>query len=85
MSTATANTARDLDADLNAIQMAKAEFGVGGEPALINVITFTGFALIAWPYAIRRAQEAERENDKLREEINMLQEQLQQHRSPCYD
>jgi len=39
-----------------------------------------------WPYAILRAQEAERENDKLHDEINLLQEQLNQHhRSTCFD
>lgn len=31
-----------------------------------------------WPYAIRRALEAEAEIDRLRDEIRMLQEQLEQ-------
>ncbi|TFE30809.1 hypothetical protein [Cohnella luojiensis] len=46
---------------------------------------FIADARAGWPYAIRRSQEAEQENDKLRDEINLLQEQLKQHRSHCFD
>lgn len=47
---------------------------------------FAAEARQGWPYAIQRAQEAEQEVDRLRNELEILQEQLsQQHRSPCYD
>ncbi|WP_127580158.1 hypothetical protein [Paenibacillus koleovorans] len=51
-----------------------------------NDCEFASAARAGWPYAIRRAMEAENEIDRLRNELNMLQEQLQQqHRSACYD
>jgi hypothetical protein len=40
---------------------------------------FIAEAREGWPYAIRRVQEAERENDRLLNELNMLQQQLDQH------
>ncbi|QHT61723.1 hypothetical protein GXP70_18245 [Paenibacillus lycopersici] len=52
------------------------------EPADARFITA---AREGWPYAIRRALELEVENDRLREEISLMQEQVQQHRSLCYD
>ncbi|WP_025848724.1 hypothetical protein [Paenibacillus ehimensis] len=42
------------------------------------------FAREGWAYAIRRAQEAEAEVDRLRNELNILQEQLQQS-GRCWD
>lgn len=41
---------------------------------------FISEAREGWPYAIRRAQDAERENDRLRNELNILQEQAR-----CFD
>ncbi|QMV44442.1 hypothetical protein [Cohnella cholangitidis] len=81
---------RDLDADLGNIEAFKGQFSAGGEQALEAVVSFACASLIAWPYAIRRAKEAERENDRLLNELNMLQEQFNQHQrsvhpSGCYD
>ena len=42
---------------------------------------FIAEAREGWPYAIRRALEAEAEVDRLRNELNILQEQLEQR---CY-
>jgi hypothetical protein len=39
---------------------------------------FIAEARTGWPYAIRRALEAEAEVDRLRNELNILQEQLEQ-------
>lgn len=41
-------------------------------------VRFIAEARTGWPYAIRRALEAEAEIDRLRNEMNILQEQLQQ-------
>lgn len=41
---------------------------------------FIAEARIGWPYAIRRALAAEAEVDRLRNELNILQEQLEQRR-----
>jgi len=43
-----------------------------------NSDLFIREALEGWPYAIRRALEAETEIDRLRNELNILQEQLEQ-------
>jgi len=43
-----------------------------------NDISFIAEAREGWPYAIRRAMAAEAEIDRLRDEIRMLQEQLEQ-------
>jgi len=43
-----------------------------------SVAQFIAEAREGWPYAIRRALEAEAEVDRLRDEIRMLQEQLEQ-------
>lgn len=43
--------------------------------------TFIAAAREGWSYAIRRALEAEAEIDRLRNELNILQEQLEQR---CY-
>ena len=43
-----------------------------------NDLQFIAEARTGWPYAIRRALEAEAEIDRLRDEIRMLQEQLEQ-------
>jgi hypothetical protein len=50
-----------------------------------NDCEFIAAARTGWPYAILRAKDAEKENDRLRTELEMLQEQLQQHRSHCFD
>ncbi|BBI32342.1 hypothetical protein [Cohnella abietis] len=47
---------------------------------------FIAEARTGWPHAINRAQEAERENVRLRNELDALQLEVnQQHRSACYD
>jgi len=78
---------RDLDADLALCEAATWETWdklIWHIPAAD--FHFTAESRQGWPYAIRRAQEAEREVDRLRNEIGMLQEQLSQHhRSGCYD
>lgn len=76
---------RDLDADL-----ALCEDVAGVELQSINAVgkmlRFAREAVKGWPAALRHTREVEDENDKLREENAMLQEQLQQHhRSHCYD
>ena len=43
-----------------------------------SVARFIAEAREGWPYAIRRALEAEKEIDRLRNEISILQEQLAQ-------
>lgn len=69
--------ARDLEEDLALCELAQADKG-----AAIGLMIQ---APEGWPYAIRRALELEVENDRLREEISLMQEQVQQHRSLCYD
>ncbi|MFC5468440.1 hypothetical protein ACFPPD_06885 [Cohnella suwonensis] len=47
---------------------------------------FTAEARQGWPYAIRRAQEAEERMDKLKEEIRILQDSLNgRQRRGCWD
>lgn len=41
-----------------------------------EIMRFIAEARQGWPYAIQRAQEAEQEVDRLRNELDMLQEQL---------
>lgn len=41
-----------------------------------NVTNFIAAARTGWPYAIRRALTAEAEIDRLRNELNILQEQI---------
>jgi hypothetical protein len=43
-----------------------------------DIARFIAEAREGWPYAIRRALEAEAEVDRLRNELNILQEQLEQ-------
>lgn len=45
---------------------------------------FIAEAREGWPYAIRRAMAAEAENDRLRNELNILQEQLHD-KGRCWD
>lgn len=78
MTTASKNQARDLEADL-----AICERWDFGNPYTDN--QFIREALEGWPYAIRRALAAETEIDRLRDEIRMLQEQLEQRRRGCPD
>jgi hypothetical protein len=55
----------------------------GSRQIICNVMTtaadahFASQARDGWPYAIRRALEAEAEIDRLRNELNILQEQLE--------
>jgi hypothetical protein len=52
----------------------------------INDATFIAEARQGWPYAIRLDQKVERENDRLRNELDALKIELNQyHRSGCYD
>lgn len=62
---------RDLESDLAICEAANLN--------LLSVGRSDNFTLAArkgWPYAIRRALEAEKEIDHLRNELNILQEQL---------
>ncbi|WP_217598031.1 hypothetical protein [Cohnella sp. GbtcB17] len=76
---------RDLDADLMLCAEASI-LTIQTQDVLGRMVKFAADAINGWPYAIRRAKAAEDENDKLREENAMLQEQMQQlQRSHCYD
>lgn len=55
---------RDLEADLSFI---KYEWS--------NEEQFAARAIVGWPYAIKRAMEAENEIDRLRNELNIYIEQ----------
>jgi len=66
-----AGKARDLEFDLSICE--RWDFG---NPYIAN--EFIRQAREGWPYAIRRALEAEAEVDRLRNELNILQEQLAQ-------
>ncbi|CAM4182839.1 hypothetical protein L1N85_11250 [Paenibacillus alkaliterrae] len=68
-----ATQARDLESDLEYVDSCSTLFLAAGYH-----FSFPGFiknALIGWPYAIKRAMEAEKEVDRLRNELNILQEQ----------
>jgi hypothetical protein len=91
--------ARDLEADLAICEAATPGPWVADKSTVkcqhyTLLITYCGgqketaFAAEAregWPYAIRRALAAEAEVDRLRDEIRMLQEQLEQRRRGCPD
>lgn len=62
--------ARDLDGDLAICEAAT-------QADWYSVAHFIAEARVGWPETIRELQAAEREIDKLRDEINLLQEQLQ--------
>lgn len=66
-----AGKARDLEFDLLICE--RWDFG---NPDIAN--EFIRQAREGWPYAIRRALKAEAEVDRLRNELNILQEQLAQ-------
>ncbi|GIQ63598.1 hypothetical protein PACILC2_21660 [Paenibacillus cisolokensis] len=66
---ATKNRARDLEFDLSICERWDL-----GNPDITN--EFVRQALEGWPYAIRRALAAEAEIDRLRNELNILQQQL---------
>lgn len=77
--------ARDLDADLALCEGASG-VTLHDFNAIGRLVQFAREAATGWTAAIQRAQEAEEEKDKLREENALLQEQLQQHhRSHCFD
>lgn len=73
MTTAPKNQARDLEADL-----AICEAATSGPWENEANIRFAAEAREGWPYAIRRALAAEEEIDRLRNEISMLYEALNQ-------
>jgi hypothetical protein len=52
----------------------------GGIKEAEAIARFIAEARTGWPYAIRRALAAEAEVDRLRNELNILQEQLEQRR-----
>jgi len=66
-----AGKARDLEFDLSICE--RWDFG---NPYIAN--EFIRQAREGWPYAIQRALAAEAEIDRLRNEIQILQEQLEQ-------
>ena len=87
-----ARKARDLEADLaiceaatpgpwtfDRVSVKREEYAI-----LLSYLStrddlrFVAEAREGWPYAIRRAMEAEKEIDRLRNEISILQEQLAQ-------
>jgi hypothetical protein len=63
---------RDLEADLAYVN----SFTQGDDRKSTSAtMQFVGSAVTGWPYAIKRAEEAEKEVDRLRNELNMYQEQ----------
>ncbi|MFX3633743.1 MAG: hypothetical protein ACE3L7_25660 [Candidatus Pristimantibacillus sp.] len=60
---------RDLEADLVICEAAVSD--------PVNIPTFIRQACTGWPYAIKRAMDAEKEIDSLRNELSILQEQRQ--------
>lgn len=77
---------RDLEADL-AICEAATPWPWAVDDGFLDVISeeiFIAEAREGWPYAIRRAMAAEAENDRLRNELNILQEQLHD-KGRCWD
>ncbi|MFC3802837.1 hypothetical protein [Cohnella sp. GCM10012308] len=76
---------RDLEADLMLCAEASTLTMESHNP-VGRLVRYASEAVTGWPYAIRRAKKAEDANDRLREEVAMLHEQLQQqHRSHCFD
>lgn len=100
MATASKELARDLEADLAICTaatpgpwMLAAQYellldAAGHALGFIEAKEDRIFAMEArqgWPYAIRRAMEAEREIDRLRNELQMYQEQDRGARGCCPD
>lgn len=68
--------ARDLEKDLETIADFKS-ITASVSPRFKTVLTlFSAIAVTGWPYAIKRAQDAENEVDRLRNELNILQERM---------
>lgn len=78
---AVAEKPRDLDADLAICEAATPDL-LSNNEVFLN--SYLKVAYNAWPYVIRRAMEAEQEIDRLRNELNILQEQ-QQRAGGCWD
>ncbi|MBB6670248.1 hypothetical protein [Cohnella nanjingensis] len=74
MPLSTKSEARDLDADLKRCEDA-AGVTIQSFDAIGRLVQFAKAALIGWPAAIRLAKEAEDEIDRLRNELQIAQEQ----------
>jgi hypothetical protein len=58
---------------------------IKGDRECIGPANFITEAREGWPYAIRRALDAEAEVDKLRNELNILQERFEYYSGRCFD